>query len=72
MRLEATSSEEMREHRYGDGRARITDVTLLDAARRPVSRLRSLDRYLLVCRIEALDPLDSLCFGFSIAGSSWS
>jgi lipopolysaccharide transport system ATP-binding protein len=63
---EATAGGVKRDHRYGDGRARIAEVTLLDAARRPVSRLRSLDRYLLVCRIEALDPLDNLCFGFLV------
>jgi len=59
-----------REHRYGDGGARIIDVKVLDGAGRTVSRLRSLDRYLLVCRIEALidarDPLDRVCFGFLV------
>jgi len=63
---EDTSDLVKRDHRYGDGRARIAEVTLLDAARRPVSRLRSLDRYLLVCRLEALDALDNLCFGFLV------
>jgi lipopolysaccharide transport system ATP-binding protein len=62
---EATSGGK-REYRYGDGRARIADVTLLDATKRPVSRLRSLDRYLLRCRVEALDPIDNLCFGFLV------
>ena len=40
---EATPGEGKREHRYGDGRARIIDVKLPDAAgRRSVSRLRTL------------------------------
>jgi lipopolysaccharide transport system ATP-binding protein len=64
--VEATAGGVKRDYRYGDGRARIAEVTLLDAARRPVSRLRSLDRYLLVCRLEAFDPLDNLCFGFLV------
>jgi lipopolysaccharide transport system ATP-binding protein len=55
-----------REHRYGDGRARIVDVRLLDQVRRPVTSLRSLERYHLVCRIEALDALDNLCLGFLV------
>jgi len=63
---EATPGGVKREHRYGDGRARIIDVKVLDATGRQVSRLQTLDRYLLVCRIEALDPLDSVCFGFLV------
>ena len=62
----SASGEVERGQRYGDGRARIAEVKLLDATRRPVSRLRSLDRYLLECRIEALDPVDNLCFGFLV------
>jgi lipopolysaccharide transport system ATP-binding protein len=55
-----------REHRYGDGRARIVDVRVRDKTGRPVRSLRSLEEYDLVCRIEALDPLDNLCFGFLV------
>lgn len=61
-----TDPDPAREHRYGDGRARIVDVRVRDTAGRPVKSLRSLDEYELVCRIEALDPLDNLCFGFLV------
>jgi ABC-type polysaccharide/polyol phosphate transport system ATPase subunit len=54
------------EHRYGDGRARILDIHIRDLSGRPVRHLRSLEEYELVCRIEALDEMDSLCFGFLV------
>ena len=63
---ETTPANVKREHRYGDGRARVVEVKVLDAAAQQVSRLSSLGRYLLVCRVEALDPLDQLCFGFLV------
>lgn len=54
------------EHRYGDGLARIVSVAVRDLKGAPVGRLRSLEQYDLVCRVEARAALDDLCFGFLV------
>jgi ABC-type polysaccharide/polyol phosphate transport system ATPase subunit len=54
------------EHRYGDGRARILRIQVRDLAGCPTLRVRSLEEYDLVCRIQAVDPVDQLCFGFLV------
>lgn len=53
-----------REYRYGDGRAYISSVQVRDLDGRHATRLRSLERYELVCHIHAVEVLDNLCFGF--------
>jgi lipopolysaccharide transport system ATP-binding protein len=52
-----------REHRYGDGTARIIDFRLIDASGRAVTRLRSLETYSAVMTIRALQQTGELCAG---------
>jgi lipopolysaccharide transport system ATP-binding protein len=52
-----------REHRYGDGAARITDFRILDVRNHPVTRLRSLENYTAVMTIRALRQTEELCAG---------
>jgi lipopolysaccharide transport system ATP-binding protein len=52
-----------REHRYGDGAARITDFCILDVRSRAVTRLRSLENYTAVMTIRALRQTEELCAG---------
>ncbi|HKS88929.1 MAG TPA: Wzt carbohydrate-binding domain-containing protein [Stellaceae bacterium] len=52
-----------REHRYGDGTARIVDFRLVDTAGRTVTRLRSLDTYTAEMTIRAVTRTAELCAG---------
>jgi lipopolysaccharide transport system ATP-binding protein len=53
-----------REHRYGDGAARIESIAITTPDGRSVHRLRSLGAYHLVCRIRAAKPVGPLVFGW--------
>jgi lipopolysaccharide transport system ATP-binding protein len=52
-----------REHRYGDGAARIIDFRLLDADGRAVTRLQSLETYAAAVTIRAVRQTEELCAG---------
>ena len=52
-----------REHRYGDGVARIIDFRVIDADDRAVTRLRSLETYTAVVTIRAVRQTEELCAG---------
>jgi lipopolysaccharide transport system ATP-binding protein len=52
-----------REHRYGDGAVQVIGAELYDAAGRPVIELQSLQRYKLVFRIRAYEPVQDVVFG---------
>ena len=52
-----------REHRYGDGAARIIDFRLLDIDGRVVTRLQSLETYNAVMTIRAARQTEELCAG---------
>jgi hypothetical protein len=58
-----------REHRYGDGLARITDFYVRDADGRRVSRLTSLQSYEFVIRVEAISDVHDICMGILIRTS---
>ncbi len=69
---EATATEEQgaaeagpaeREHRYGDGAARITEFRVLDAEGRAVTRLQSPETYTAVMTIRAVRQTGELCIG---------
>jgi lipopolysaccharide transport system ATP-binding protein len=53
-----------REHRYGNGVARIVSIEFRDVKDNPVRRLESLETYDLVCGIDVSQDVDDLCFGF--------
>jgi lipopolysaccharide transport system ATP-binding protein len=55
-----------REHRYGDGAARITDFRILNAEGRAVTRLRSLETYTVVVTIHAVRRLGEFCVGILV------
>jgi len=57
------------EHRYGDGRARITDFLVRDSGGRRTSRLESLERYEFVIRVEASSDVHDICVGVLIRTS---
>jgi ABC-type polysaccharide/polyol phosphate transport system ATPase subunit len=60
----ATSAPQAgREHRYGDGAARIIDFRLLDAGGRVVTRLQSLETYSATMTIRAVRQTEELCAG---------
>lgn len=61
-----TSTVLDREHRYGDGVAKITDFHLIDAEKRTVTRLRSLDTYTAVIKIRATQQTEALCAGILV------
>jgi lipopolysaccharide transport system ATP-binding protein len=58
-----------REHRYGDGAARITDFLVLDTSGRTITRLRSLETYIAVMRILAVRRTEELCAGILVRNS---
>lgn len=55
-----------KEHRYGDGRARITDFLIRDASGRRKTRLKSLEPYEFVIRVEAGEDVHDICMGVLI------
>lgn len=63
---EETDSLSEREHRYGDGAARIVSIEFRNMEDRPVSRLDSGATYDLVCRVNAERDVEDLCFGFIV------
>ena len=60
---EVTGAEGGREHRYGDGAARIIDFQLVDTQDRAVTRLQSLETYAAVVTIRAARQTEELCAG---------
>ena len=58
-----------REHRYGDGQARITDFYVRDAGGRRVSRLTSVEPYEFVIHVEAVEDVRDICMGVLIRTS---
>jgi lipopolysaccharide transport system ATP-binding protein len=60
---EITEAGGGREHRYGDGTARIIDFRILDAGGRTLTRLQSLGTYTAVVTIRAVRQTDELCVG---------
>jgi homopolymeric O-antigen transport system ATP-binding protein len=63
---EVGSGTDEREHRYGDGAARITEFRVLDAEGRAVTRLQSLEAYTAVMTIRAVLQTGELCAGILI------
>ncbi|EIC22542.1 ABC transporter ATP-binding protein [Thiorhodovibrio frisius] len=53
-----------KEHRYGDGMARIVSMGITTSDGRPVARLISLMDYRLVCRVRAMRDVPQLVFGW--------
>ena len=54
------------EHRYGDGTARIVDFRVVDAEKRTLSLLRSLETYTAVLTIRAIQQTEELCAGILV------
>jgi ABC-type polysaccharide/polyol phosphate transport system ATPase subunit len=55
-----------REHRYGDGVAKIVDFRLIDTDKRTVTRLRSLETYIAVITTRAMQQTEALCAGILV------
>jgi lipopolysaccharide transport system ATP-binding protein len=55
-----------REHRYGDGAARIRAIAITDQNGQPVNRVQSLGIYHLVCGIKADVDVGPLVFGWLV------
>jgi len=52
-------------HRYGDGGARIIDIKLLDASRRPVSKLELEQRFIIQASIKFEKDVEEFAVGYS-------
>lgn len=57
---------ESREHRYGDGAARIARLQVRDARGQSLTRLRSLDEYVIEMEIAATARTEALCAGILV------
>jgi lipopolysaccharide transport system ATP-binding protein len=55
-----------REHRYGNGAAQIVSIQIQDCDGRSVTRLNSLETYTIVCRVQALQEIKEVVFGFLV------
>jgi lipopolysaccharide transport system ATP-binding protein len=55
-----------REHRYGDGTARIVSFRLTDSAGQTVTRLRSCNHYIAEVVIRAMHQTEELCVGILV------
>jgi lipopolysaccharide transport system ATP-binding protein len=60
---EVAGANGRREHRYGDGAARIINFRVVDTHDRAVTRLQSLETYTAVVTIRALRQTQELCAG---------
>ena len=65
----STEGPHPKEHRYGDGQARITELLIRDASGRRTSRLTSLEPYEFVIRVEASSDVHEICMGVLIRSS---
>jgi hypothetical protein len=65
----AQADDEPKEHRYGDRRATISDVRILDLFGTPVTRLDSLKRYRISTSIIAQDCIEDFAIGLLIRTS---
>jgi lipopolysaccharide transport system ATP-binding protein len=66
---DTTDAQHPKEHRYGDGQARITEFLIRDVRGRRTARLTSLEPYEFVIRVEASYDVHEICMGVLIRTS---
>ena len=65
----ASAPQAGREHRYGDGAARIIDFRILDTEGGTLTQLRSLDTYYATMVVRAARQTEELCAGILVRNS---